>query len=247
MDILFLEAPYKGEVLLSEETIAYLKEKGFTKLGLYASVQFCNQLEKVKQQLEELKISFTSSQPDRTHVKQQLLGCDVYHNSLNTQEEVDAYLYIGDGKFHPLALVYLQKDATEMKEIICNDPIQESINFLSIDDIKVILKKYKASLMKFLSADTVGVIITIKPGQEHLQPSFALEKKYPNKKFYYFIDNTVSFDQLENFNFINTWVNTTCPRVGFDDQEKFEKGVINLTDALEVEDVLGKNSLLTTI
>ena len=247
MDILFLEAPYNGEIELTEETIFHLKEKGYKNLGLYASVQFCNNLEKVKQQLEKINITPITSRPDRTHTSQQLLGCDVYHNSLNKTEEVDSYLYIGDGKFHPLALVYMQKDSAEMKEIICNDPIEESMKIMSMENIKNILQKYKSALMKFLSSDSVGVIITIKPGQEHLQPSFALEKKYPHKKFYYFIDNTVSFNQLENFNFIDVWVNTTCPRVGFDDQEKFEKGVINLNDALQVEDVLSKKSLLTEI
>ena len=247
MDVLFLEAPYSGEIKLNKETINYLKENSFKKVGLYASVQFCNNLDKVKLQLEELEIKAITSRADRTHVEGQLLGCDVYHDSLNSEEEVEAYLYIGDGKFHPLALVYTQKDSEKLKEIICNDPMRNSMSKMSIEDIKNILKKYKASLIKFLSSDNVGVIVTIKPGQEQLQPGYALEKKYPNKKFYFFIDNVVSFSQLENFNFIDCWVNTTCPRVGFDDQEKFEKGVVNLNDALKVEDVLSKNSLLVKV
>ena len=49
--------------------------------------------------------------------------------------------------------------------------------------------------------------------------------------------------QLENFNFIDVWVNTACPRVSFDDQEKFVKGVINLNDALSVEEILSKESV----
>ncbi|MDP3734140.1 MAG: diphthamide synthesis protein [Nanoarchaeota archaeon] len=247
MDVLFLEAPYSGKVELTQETLHYLKQKKYTKVGLYASVQFCNQLNIIKEQLTEAKITALSSRPDRTHVSTQLLGCDVYHDSLNSKEAVDCYLYVGDGKFHPLALVYLQKDAPSLKEVVCNDPIQKSMEVLSIANVKTIVTKYKASLMKFLTADTVGIIITIKPGQEHLQPSFALQKKYPQKRFYYFIDNVVSFDQLENFNFIQVWVNTTCPRVGFDDQEKFEKGVINLNDALQAEEILQKDSLLTRL
>lgn len=247
MDVLFLEAPYSGKVELAPETLQYLKQKKYTKVGLYASVQFCNQLDLVKEQLQQAQIKNFSSRPDRTHVSTQLLGCDVYHDSLKSKEAVDCYLYVGDGKFHPLALVYLQKDATELKEIICNDPIQQSMELVTIANVKTILQKYKASLLKFLAADTIGIIITIKPGQEHLQPSFALEKKYPQKKFYYFIDNVVSFDQLENFNFIHVWVNTACPRIGFDDQEKFEKGVINLNDALQAEEILSKDSLLTKL
>ena len=251
MDILFLDAPYSGTVELTKETLHYLQEKGYKTVGLYASVQFVNQLEKVKEQLKEHDITIITSKADRTHVTGQLLGCDNYHNSLNLsdneQDRIDCYLYIGDGRFHPLALVYAQKDTAEMKEIVVNDPLQKKMFLLGINDIKTILRKYKGSLLTFLSSDTIGVIHTIKPGQEQFQPSLALEKKYPEKKFYHFIDNVVSFDQLENFNFIDVWINTTCPRVGFDDQEKFMKGVINLNDALMAVDILRMNSVLTRL
>ncbi len=250
MRTLFLDAPYSGNTKLCQATLDYLKEKNYTKVGLYASVQFVGQLEEVKKQLADAGVTIITSKADRTNVQGQLLGCDNYHNSLNLkekeQEEIDCYLYVGDGKFHPLALVYSQKDVkrSELKEIICNDPIQEKMYFMGMEDIVVILKKYKGSLVKFLTAKNVGVIVTIKPGQEQLKPAYILEDKYAEKKFYYFIDNVVSFDQLENFPFIDTWVNTTCPRVGFDDQEKFERGVINLNDALDAASILGKDSVL---
>ena len=247
MQVMFLDAPYSGGVELTKETLKYLQGKEYKKVGLYASVQFVNQLDTVKKQLEEAGIEWKNSKPDRTHVKGQLLGCDNYHNSLNLEEDIDCYLYVGDGKFHPLALVYGQKDSKQMKEIIVNDPIGKQMYMMGLDEIVGILKKYKASLIKFLASDVVGVLITIKPGQEQFRPSLLLEEKFPNKKFYYFIDNIVSFDQLENFNFIDVWVNTTCPRVGFDDQEKFVKGVINLNDALAAEDVLGKESVFTSL
>lgn len=236
MDILFIEAEYNGKVELCKETIDYLKEKGYKKIGLYASVQFVSKLDEVKKQLAEFTI--ITSKPDRANAVSQLLGCDNYKNSLNLPEEVDSYLYVGDGRFHPLALVYGQKESKVFKEVICNDPIQKKMYPLKKEDVSVILKKYKASLMKFFSSDKIGVIVTIKPGQEQLRPSFDLEKKFPSKKFFYFIDNNVSFDHLEDFPFVEVWVNTACPRVGLDDQEKFLKGVINLNDALMINERL---------
>ena len=243
MEVMFFDAAYTGKVKLNQATLDYITKKKYRKIGLYASVQFCNQLAEVEEQLHKLKLELVTSQPDRTHVKGQLLGCDNYHNSLNLNQDVDCYLYVGDGRFHPLALVYLQKDNPQLKEVICNDPISNKMTLMGVKDIETILKKYRGSLIKFLSADIIGVISTIKPGQEQLRPSFQLEKKYPGKKFYYFIDNTVSFDNLENFNFIEVWVNTACPRIGFDDQEKFLLGVINLNDALEAKEILSQDSL----
>lgn len=251
MDVLFLEAPYNGTVELCKDTLNYLKKEKYHKVALYASVQFCNNLDTVKQQLEKTNITIITSQPDRTHLQSQLLGCDNYHSSLNLAEkglqEIDAYLYVGDGKFHPLALVYAQKDSSVMKEIICDDPLSKKMTLMNIDDIKIKLRRYRGALLKFLSAKNIGVIITVKPGQEHLKPSFFLEKRFPDKKFYYFIDNTISFSQLENFPFIEVWVNTACPRISFDDQEQFRKGVINLNDALRAEEILGKESVLGSL
>ncbi len=253
MQTLFLEAPYKGKVELCRETLKYLKEKKYQTVALYSSVQFVGQLDLVREQLEKEKIVVITSTADRTHVKGQLLGCDNYHSSLNLAQnevgKIDGYLYVGDGRFHPLALVYAQKDLEKgvIKEIICNDPIGKKMVLVGTENIKTILRKYRGSLMKFLAAKTIGVITTIKPGQEQFRPALVLEEKYPQKKFYQFIDNDISFQQLENFPFIEVWVNTACPRVGFDDQEKFAKGVINLNDALQAESILSKESILRSI
>lgn len=265
MDTLFIDAEYTGNVELCRETIEYLKFKKYKKIGLYASVQFVHKLAEVKKQLTENGIGIITSKPDRANAVSQLLGCDNFHYSLNLPqpelEAVEAYLYIGDGRFHPLALVYGQKDRSNQqkisgqkeiicnvpKEIICNDPIQKKMFSISENDVKIILNQYKSSLMKFLTAQKIGVIVTIKPGQEQFKPALQLEQKFPEKKFYYFIDNNVSFDQLENFPFIEVWVNTACPRIGLDDQKKFAHGVININDALRVEELLQVEERLNLI
>ncbi len=253
MNTLFLDAPFTGKVELCKETIDYLKKNNIQHIGLYASVQFVNNLKTIQEQLAKLNITTITSKAARTHIKSQLLGCDSEVSALNLSPEefsqIESFLYIGDGRFHPYALVYAQKDliANEVKPIICNDPIAKTFKLTDIYIIKNILRKYRASLMKFFVAKTIGVIVTIKPGQEHLKASYRLEKKFPDKQFYFFIDDVVSFNQLENFPFIEVWINTTCPRVGLDDQEKFTKGVINLNDAFMVREVLGKESVLMKI
>lgn len=37
--------------------------------------------------------------------------------------------------------------------------------------------------------------------------------EYPNKKFYIFIADTIDYNQLNDFPFIEAWVNTACPRI----------------------------------
>jgi len=251
MKVLFLNAPYAGKVFLCPETIDYLKKKNYQTVAIYASIQFSSHLDKVKKQLHQLGIKAISSQPFRTGMAGQLLGCDCNFDSLNLPgneiDKIDAFLYLGDGRFHPLALVYGQKDQPEVKEVVCDNPVNKKMTVLGKSDIASLLRRYRASLMKFLSAQKIGVIISLKPGQEQYKMALKLEKKYSSKKFYYFVDDSVSYDQLENFPFINIWVNTACPRIGFDDPEKFRQGVINLNDAYIVESILSRDSVLNKI
>ena len=231
MKILFFPALYTGTIELCPKTINYLISKKIKCLGLYAAAQF-GHLEKVKQQLQELGIKVLTSRPKRAAVLSQILGCDSYPDALNLEprqlEQIEAFLYIGDGKFHPLALVY-----DSDKEVICYNPITKQFQVLTKKDVEPVMRRYKGTLAKFHNAGNIGVLISLKPGQEFYKKSLELEKKYPNKRFYYFVDNEVSFGQLENFNFIDVWVNTACPRIALDDSEMFRVGVVNLREVLK--------------
>ena len=78
--------------------------------------------------------------------------------------------------------------------------------------------------MKFLNANTLGVIVTLKPGQKNMQGMIErVRKLIDDKKTYYFLGDELR--GLENFNFIDCWVNTACPRMA-DDLDN----LINLRD-----------------
>lgn len=230
MKIKFIPAEFIGPIELDKKALDYLRKEKLKKVGLYAAVQFVHQLEKIQLQLDRLGIGWVTSKPRRTEAVGQVLGCDVDPHSLKLSSEemksIDVFLYIGDGKFHPLALLYAGKD------VICYDPLAHHITVLNHDLIEKIEKRKKGALLKFYSAQKIGVVITTKPGQQQLKMAFKLEEKYPEKKFYFFVDNTISYGQLENFPFVEVWVNTACPRIGLDDQEAFRKGVLNLKDVL---------------
>ncbi len=249
MKVLFLDAPYDQKVVLSAEVFESLQKNNFKVVGIYASVQFVHLIEEVRRQLQEWGIEALTSKPDRAHKQAQILGCNI--DGLNLSEgnnsKIQAYLYIGDGKFHPLALLYGQRTFSkdDFKPVLCFDPITKNIGVLTFEEVKKILKRYKASMMKFINSKKIGVIITLKPGQEHHRAARLLEKKYHNKKFYYFVDDKISFEQLENFPFIDLWINTACPRIGLDDNLSFRKGVININDALRAEELLSSANLFT--
>jgi len=62
----------------------------------------------------------------------------------------------------------------------------------------------------------------------------ALKKSLKDKEVYLFISDTVDFSQLENFPFIDCWVNTACSRI-MDDMEKFPRPLVDLADIEKAE------------
>jgi len=67
-------------------------------------------------------------------------------------------------------------------------------------------------LMKFYSADNIGILVSTKPGQNNLKEAIELKKKL-KKNCYIFVSDMINEAELENFPFIQAWVNTACPRI----------------------------------
>ena len=151
----------------------------------------------------------------------QVLGCDVFKFAGN----YDAFLYIGDGKFHPTALLYENK-----KSVFCFNPFTSKLEILTPEYLQKILQRHTGQLSKFLSANTVGILITTKPGQNQSKRAEELRSKLEpsGKEVFVFIAEEINFSQLENFNFIDVWINTACPRI----VEDFK--CLNLDDLKEI-------------
>jgi len=79
-----------------------------------------------------------------------------------------------------------------------------------------------------MAADNVGVLVSTKSGQQYLKNALLLKRS--KKNIYIFVDNTFNYAEMENFPFIDVWVNTACPRIGDDETPK---PLININDALK--------------
>lgn len=232
MKLILIDGKYKGAVVLPKKAIDILKK--YNKIAVYTTTQFNHKLDGVLKQLDKSGIKYISSQPERTNAKFQILGCDMYHGNLKLEEDVDAYLYIGDGRFHPNALLFGEADGNSNKKVVMFDPPNKKVHVLDNKDVEKVLGRRKANIKRFLMAKTVGVLVTTKPGQEHFHYFKKLEEKYKDKKFYVFTCDTVSFSEMENFPFIQAWVNTACPRIGAEDITTTDKVIVNAEDVLRL-------------
>ena len=139
-------------------------------------------------------------------------------------------LYLGDGMFHPKALIL-----ATTKPITIFDPIINIIKVVDRKEMQKELNKKKANLKKYLNADKIGILVTIKPGQQYMLAANKLKQQLEkeDKKAYIFIDDTLNPMNYENYPFVQCWVNTACPRIGTDDIVNINQPMINLRDALD--------------
>ncbi len=131
----------------------------------------------------------------------QVLGCSKPNFSKNTK----AILLISSGKFHAVSLAI----ESELPIYILEHNILRKI---SKEDIESFKKKQKASYLRFLNADKIGILVSTKPGQQNLKKALELKKKIKNKRSYLFISNNIDVNEFENFG-LSSWVNTACPRL----------------------------------
>ena len=175
------------------------------KIGLVASIQFLHKLEEAKSVLKN------------SVVVGQVLGCNF--TKADEHKDVDAYLYIGSAPFHPLGLAMHTK-----KPVYIANPLTNEFTKIDEKDISDYEKSKKGKILQFLHATKIGILVSVKPHQGNFKRALELQEKLKGKKeAFIFVCDEINPMQFENFNDIECWVNTACPRIDI-------KGVVGLHD-----------------
>lgn len=225
MKLHFIAAKYKKEFSFPQNRISELPQR----LALVSPIQFVDHLPKIKAQLEKEGKKVALQQGKHSRNSGQILGCDVPQLPIG---DFDAFLYIGDGVFHPYEILYKNKI-----DLFIYNPKTHDFYKIGRDEAEANLKKQKGALAKFYHCKNIGVLISTKPGQNRLRFTTELEKKFPDKNFYFFVCDTLEYDQMENFPFIEVFINTMCQRIALDDAKKVPRPIINLEDLPEYKGI----------
>ncbi len=223
MKLMMVEGRYKGEINLSSLDTSVLPQF----IGLATTVQFLDFIGEIKQFLEDNgKTIFVDK--SRQKYEGQLLGCDV-GGADKIKDNVDAFLYIGTGIFHPLGIA-LGID----KDVFCYDPLNAVMSRIDMAEVEKYNTKRKGAYLKFLESTEIGILVSLKPGQNNFRKAIELKKRLKDKNCYIFVSDTLDFNQIENFPFVQCWVNTACSRI-LDDYAKFPKPLVDLSDIEKME------------
>ncbi len=218
MKFLFMETRYDGKIEVPKKVIEKLPKI----IGLFFTVQFIESLEDVKKDIEATGRTVKLMKGKHTKYLGQIYGCN-----LEKFPGVDAFLYVGDGHFHPKALV-LGND----QEVHIWNPIKEEYSVVTKKLMEQEIRRQKASYSAFLMKKKIGVLISTKNGQSYYPYASKIKEKYPDKEFYFIAFDTIDFGALDDFNFIEVWVNTACPRIGWDDTKRTSKPMVDLGTVL---------------
>ena len=214
-----------------KESLSYLDGK---KVGIVTTAQHLHSINNVKKILIENDfIPILSEGDSRIYSEGQILGCNFSAGTM-IMDEVDCYLFIGSGNFHPIGLI-LSVD----KPVVAVDPYINEIKKQELIEFKDKILKQRISVIANLKdANVFGILLGIKKGQQRLDQSYKIMNmiKSSDKKAYFIAMDNFSSYPLENFRDIDCFVSTSCPRIAIDDIHIYKKSIIT---PIELEILLG--------
>jgi len=220
----FIEARYNFGAEFMEEVIPFVKGK---KLGMASITPFVHMLGEcashLRQRGYEVKIG---GKGRRTAHDGQILGCDL-SSALMISHDVDEFIFLGDGFFHPIGLFM----ATG-KRVIVADPISKKIYGEEVEArAERVLKRRYAIMTKAMECRKVGIIVSRKIGQRRMSLAKKIKKmmeKNGRKVAIILMDEVrETIDYLD----FDCYVCTACPRIALDDDARYKKPVLTPVEA----------------
>jgi 2-(3-amino-3-carboxypropyl)histidine synthase len=220
----YLEAPIKLEINeLITKALPLLEE--WHKIGLITTVQHINQLDEAKKLLEVAGKTVFVGDAGRLKYSGQILGCD-FSNALAVLENVDAYVFLGGGRFHAIGVAL-----TTQKPTIIADPYEQLVYSINDFTRRITMQRW-ANISEAKTAKHFGILLSLKPGQMKFKDAKNIKEKLQKKGFSttLFALREISPRTLMQFPTIDAFVNTACPRLALDDAPNFDKPILSINE-----------------
>lgn len=198
----------------------------YKKISLSYSIQHRHDVENIKKFYEDNgKEVLLSKKMGVAAYEGHVVGCE-YSGLKAIEKEVDAYVIMGNN-FHSMGAAL----AVEKPVVLIDVYNHEVTNMAGIRD--KILKQRAISIDKFKDAKKIGILVEIKPGQKFGSPKFLVDRiEKQGKECVIITMNELTPDKLDNFYYIDCFVELACPRIAVDDFAKYRKPIITFREAL---------------
>ncbi len=210
------------------------------RIGLATTVQHIHLLDEIKVMLKMAGKMVQIGQPGkREFFPGQVLGCS-FHCARSIASEVEAFLYIGTGRFHPMGMFFSIR-----KNVYCLDPMTGRISIFEAREMDRFIRVRHSQITRAKNlmdkGERVGIILCEKPGQKRSSLAGSLSKELDNKGIK---NETIVMDHISPMKIkalgFSMVVSTACPRIAIDDHRSYSgEGIVILTP-VELRIALGK-------
>ncbi len=201
---------------------------GWRSVGLASTIQHTAQLGELAKALAEKGVrALVGKGSGSTPEDGQVLGCR-YKSATSLPEEVDGYIFVGGGRFHPLGLAL-----TSGKPVLVANPYNSTVSMLGEAELMQLAKRRAAAVAEASKAKSIGVLVSSKQGQMALGEGYGLSKKMRDKgiaAFVIYLDE-VRADTLNNFIEPDGFVDTACPRIAIDGVAGVDRPILTTIEA----------------
>lgn len=196
------------------------------RVGVVTTAQHLHYLDPIVAYLKQKGMEAVTSRGDRRlGGYAQLLGCD-YTSALWIEDQVETYLYVGDGDFHPIGLAMLSD-----RKLVAANPSDMTVRALDVLRDRIV-KQRLAAIERAFDARSYGVLLNTKLGQRRktLADTLVEEIRASNREATLIHTNVVSPELISHYSF-EAFVSTACPRIAIDDYSRYPKPLLTPVEA----------------
>ncbi len=198
-----------------------VREAGLPRrVGLVGSIQHLDLLDPLARALSELGyVARTGTGDRRLAYPGQALGCN-YTGAEAIAGEVDAFLFVGTGRFHPLGLAFAVD-----RPVYALDPLQNILE-PPLDRAALIARRHLL-VASVRDARRWGILASTFAGQNRMPTALALQERARARGREAEI---LVFDRLDPRDLegraLDAYVNTACPRIALDDAANYPRPML---------------------
>jgi len=210
-EVIFLPYTVGFDMSVLNNALPLLQGK---RTGLVTTVQHVHLITEMEKYLRSKGVDVQVAEGrGRTPHRGQVLGC-CFSTARDTK--ADQILFVGTGLFHPVGIAL-----TTGVRVIALDPLSGTAREVRGD---ALLRRRFAVIEKARGAKSIGIIVSTKSGQRRMDLARRLASLSPSAVIVTMQE--VSPDELLNLGF-GCYVNTACPRLAYDDQQRFPAPVLS--------------------
>ena len=217
-NVLYIESRSDAEV---DESIIGSLSRLPERIGLLATVQYLGLIPKVKGMLESSGREVRVGEGDRRICHPgQVLGCNC-SAAESVDADVDGYLFIGEGDFHPLAAAFGME-----KPVLVLNPVTGEVRDMSETRDRILRRRF-AAIQGARDAESFLVIVCSKVGQNRsgLADEMVSLLRRHGRTAHKVIIEEINPTALISYQ-VDAFVNTACPRIAMDDAARYPKPML---------------------